>query len=124
MARTTYVLRPHPETGELRLVNINDLHEDPPSPGLTVIGDAHYQGLQALDGTAIDSRTKHRQYMKHNNLTVADDFKESWQKFDKERQIDIAAGKFGMSGMDKSRRSDIVESIQQLKHQTRRDRRR
>jgi hypothetical protein len=30
------------------------------------------------DGSVINSRRKHRDYMRRNNLTTADDFKKSW----------------------------------------------
>lgn len=49
-------------------------------------GDRHYDGLRATDGTDISTRTKHREYMKRNNLTVADDFKNTWAKAQKERE--------------------------------------
>ena len=49
-------------------------------------GDRHYDGLRAPDGTDISSRTKHREYMKANNLTVMDDFKGTWAKAQKERE--------------------------------------
>lgn len=49
-------------------------------------GDRHYDGLVAPDGTDISTRTKHRQYMKDHGLSLADDFKETWRKAEKERQ--------------------------------------
>lgn len=36
--------------------------------------DRSYDGLRATDGTDISSRSKHREYMKVNNLTTLDDF--------------------------------------------------
>jgi putative FmdB family regulatory protein len=48
-------------------------------------GDRHYDGLRASDGTDISSRSKHREYMKRNGLTTADDFKGAWAKAEKER---------------------------------------
>src|SRR5260370_1357897 len=41
---------------------------------------------RATDGAAIDSRTKHKRYMKERGLTTADDFKESWAAAEKERE--------------------------------------
>ncbi len=49
-------------------------------------GDRHYDGLQASDGTPIDTRTKHREYMKRNGLTIADDYKGEWAKAEKDRR--------------------------------------
>lgn len=50
-------------------------------------GDRHYDGLQATDGTPIDSRTKHRQYMKDKGLTVMDDFKNTWKDAARDREL-------------------------------------
>lgn len=49
-------------------------------------GDRHYDGLKATDGTDISTRTKHREYMKANGLTMDSDFKETWAKAAKERE--------------------------------------
>lgn len=58
-------------------------------PGLAssnaLAGDRHYDGLRAPDGTDISTRTKHREYMKANNLTLTDDFKGTWNKQLKDR---------------------------------------
>lgn len=50
-------------------------------------GDRHYDGLRATDGTPIDSRTKHRQYMKDKGLTMATDYRETWKKAAQEREL-------------------------------------
>lgn len=47
-------------------------------PGLTIIGDGHYDGLRAPDGSDISTRSKHQAYMKRTGLTTADDFKSNW----------------------------------------------
>ena len=44
-----------------------------------------YGHITATDGTDLSSRTKHREYMRRNNLTIADDFKETWARAEKER---------------------------------------
>lgn len=49
-------------------------------------GDRHYDGLVATDGTLINSRSKHREYMKRNGLTIADDYKGEWAKAERERR--------------------------------------
>lgn len=49
-------------------------------------GDRHYDGLQATDGTDISTRTKHREYMKRNGLTMESDFTQTWAKAAEERQ--------------------------------------
>lgn len=49
-------------------------------------GDRSYDGLKATDGTDISSRTKHREYMKANNLATVDDFKQTWAKAQEQRE--------------------------------------
>lgn len=66
-------------------------------------GDRHYDGLVATDGTLINSRSKHRQYMKDNNLTIANDFKSEWAQAAKEREPHFTGGR-----NDKKRR-EILE---------------
>lgn len=41
--------------------------------------------FKAADGTIIDSKRKHREYMKRNNLATTDDFKGTWAKAAQER---------------------------------------
>ena len=53
----------------------------------TLAGDRHYDGLRAQDGTDISSRSKHREYMKRHGLTTADDYKDSWAKAERQREI-------------------------------------
>lgn len=50
-------------------------------------GDRHYDGLAATDGTLINSRTKHRQYMKEKGYTLASDFKETWAAAARDREL-------------------------------------
>lgn len=66
-----------------------------------VVGDSHYDNLRAPDGTPINSRTKHRDYMKRHGLTTADDFKGTWERAAKERE----------SSYDPSRRHDIGRAV-------------
>lgn len=48
-------------------------------------GDRHYDGLRATDGTPIDSRSKHREYMRRHGLTTTDDYTDTWKRAEKER---------------------------------------
>jgi hypothetical protein len=50
-----------------------------------VVGDSHYDGLRATDGTDVSSRTKHRNYMKANGLALASDYTETWAQAERER---------------------------------------
>lgn len=44
-----------------------------------------YGNLQATDGTDISSRRKHREYMAHNGLAMAEDYTDTWAKARAER---------------------------------------
>ena len=52
---------------------------DPIDSGI-LWGDRGYEGLRTTDGVAIDTRTKHREYMRANGLTTMDDFKGTWEQ--------------------------------------------
>lgn len=70
-------------------------------------GDRSYDGLRATDGTDISSRTKHREYMKRNNLTTMDDFQNTWAKAQESRErLFTQGGTF--------RREDVARAIEQL----------
>jgi hypothetical protein len=69
--------------------------------------ERHYEGLRASDGTPIDTRAKHRAYMKAHNLTTIDDYTQTWQ-----REAEARAGR--LAGDDPARAHDIVEAIHKL----------
>lgn len=77
------------------------------APGLAMVGEAHYEGLRAQDGTDISSRAKHRAYMKANNLTTIDDFTNTWAKQRREAQD-------RQDGVDPTRAADIAQAIEKL----------
>lgn len=71
---------------------------------VAIFGDAHYAGIRSpIDGTIIDSRTKHRQYMKDNGLAMYDDFKDTWAAEQKRRDA-VRSGHF-----DTKARKEIIE---------------
>jgi hypothetical protein len=71
-------------------------------------GDRHYDGQRTTDGVDISSRTKHREYMKRNNLTTVDDYGAGhWQKAAEQRER-IARG------VDPHRKHEIARVIAQL----------
>lgn len=72
-------------------------------------GDRSYDGLRATDGTDISTRSKHREYMKANNLTTVDDFQNSWAKAQEQR------AKYVQQGGTFSRR-DVERAIHQLQN--------
>lgn len=71
--------------------------------------DRHYDGMRATDGSDISSRRKHREYMKRNNLTTTDDFKDTWAKAQQEREAYRERG-------GTIRRQDVLAAIQKLQH--------
>lgn len=72
-------------------------------------GDSSYEGMRATDGTDISSRSKHREYMRANNLTTVDDFKDTWAKAQEQRE------RYYKQGGTFSRR-DIERAIHQLQN--------
>lgn len=69
--------------------------------------DRSYDGLQATDGSDISSRSKHREYMRINGLTTADDYKDTWAAAQKAREQYMTRG-------GSVRRQDIERAIYQL----------
>lgn len=68
--------------------------------------DRYLDGARAPDGTDISTRKKHREYMKKNNLTTADDFTETWKQKQKEREA------FFKGDWDRDQRKrDIADAI-------------
>ena len=71
--------------------------------------DGHYDGLRATDGTPIDSRAKHREYMARHGLTTADDFKGAWAKAAQRRAEALTNG-----GDHGARREAVERAIHRL----------
>jgi len=78
-----------------------------PGSAPVFVGEAHYAGMRASDGTDISSRAKHRAYMREHNLTTMDDFNGQWQRQARERQERL-------QGDDTTRRADIAAAVEQL----------
>jgi hypothetical protein len=73
--------------------------------------DRIYSGtpFKTPDGTVIDSRKKHRDYMRRNNLTTMDDFKGDWDRAAKRRE-DVYTGRH-----DKAvRREAVARAMEKL----------
>jgi len=66
--------------------------------------DRLYSGspFVGADGTVIDSKRKHRDYMRRNGLTTADDFTKTWDGARSERD------KFYTEGTDRRERKEQV----------------
>ncbi len=69
-----------------------------------LISEKHYDGMRATDGTDISTRAKHREYMRRNNLTTIDDFKEEWANAPRKRELE----------QQKERRESVERAIHQL----------
>ena len=100
------------------MVEVSVTYEAPSRTDGALWNDRHYDGLKATDGTDISSRTKHREYMKRNGLTTADDFTNQWKK-DAQKRADYYQGKGGGAVS----RDDIGRAIHQLESQPKKRRR-
>lgn len=100
------------------LVEVSTDYDQPARNDGSLWNDRHYENLQATDGTDISSRAKHREYMKRNGLTTADDFKQEWAKAEKRRD-EYRTGK----GHGAVTRDDIGRAIHQLESSQRQRRR-
>jgi hypothetical protein len=69
--------------------------------------------FKAHDGTVIDSRKKHREYMKRHELTTIDDYTGTWQKAQSERE---AFYKGEHQGVRRERKEDIARIIHTLEN--------
>lgn len=92
------------------LIEVSDDYTAPVRVDSGVLwGDRSYDGMRATDGTDISTRTKHREYMKANGLTTADDFKETWAKAQESRErYRTQGGSF--------RKSDIERAIHHIQN--------
>ena len=72
-------------------------------------GDRSYDGLQTTDGVDIDTRTKHREYMRANGLTTMDDFKGAWEQAEVRRTAYRTSGEGGAVTKE-----DVARAIDQL----------
>lgn len=77
--------------------------------GIPIVNDMHYSAnpFVAHDGTVIDSKRKHAEYMKRHSLTTVDDFTSQWRR-DAIRRADVYEGRH-----DKAERArDIARAVE------------
>ena len=104
MTRRRYIQDRH--TGELIEVT-SDYQAPLRNDAGALWGDRHYDGARATDGTDISTRSKHREYMRANNVTTVDDFKDTWAKAREQRErLYTQGGTFS--------RRDVERAIHQL----------
>lgn len=110
--RRTYVHRPgHPKANDCGMVSVADLGEEDPQPRLQIVTDSHYLGARSpIDGTPLESRRAHREYMRANGLVLADDMKGTWAAQAKERAEFLSTGK--TPGVDWGQR--LADTYEQL----------
>lgn len=106
MTRRRYIQDRH--TGELIEVT-SDYQAPLRNDSGALWGDRHYDGARASDGTDISTRSKHREYMRLNNVTTVDDFKDTWAKAREQRErLYTQGGTFS--------RRDVERAIHQLQN--------
>lgn len=106
MTRRRYIQDRH--TGELIEVT-SDYQAPMRNDAGALWGDRHYDGARATDGTDISTRSKHREYMRMNNVTTVDDFKDTWAKAREQRErLYTQGGTFS--------RRDVERAIHQLQN--------
>lgn len=69
-----------------------------------------YGHLTATDGTPLDTRRKHREYLEHHGLALADDYKETWEKASQRRK-DFYAGRHAHEGLKEA----IGRAVEQVR---------
>lgn len=74
-----------------------------PTPRTELMTGSCYEGARATDGTRIDTRRRHTDYMRQHNLAMADDFKGTWESAKKDRER-IRTGAF-----DREARRDAIQ---------------
>lgn len=79
-----WVYKPgHPRANERGFVAYEDLgvQEESLAINAPIVTDRFYENTKSpVDGSDIGSRRKHRDHMKRYNLTIASDFKGTWEK--------------------------------------------
>ena len=71
--------------------------------------DRNYENLSLQDGTVVNSRRQHREYMAARGLTITADYKETWAKQAKEREA-IRSGAHDTA----SRREAVGRAVYEL----------
>lgn len=107
MSRRRY--RYNPETKAVEEVGADWTDAERRAPVATE--ELTYGGMRATDGTRIDSKKRHREYMKQNGLAMASDYTEAHAKAAQQRE-NFFAGKHDHKGLKEAigRAYDAVRS--------------
>jgi hypothetical protein len=86
-----------------------------------VLAGRFYENTRATDGTDIGTRKRHREYMRRNNLTTADDFSKTWAKEAAQRKALAESARSGKPiGMDRrARREEVGRAVYELERKSR-----
>lgn len=103
------------EAGELVLVEAGSDYRPDLRDGHCRSEAEIYGNCVATDGADLSSRRRHREYMERNGLTVASDYKQSWETAHNERKK-VFAGDWDNEG----RRQDVVRAFEQAEKRSRR----
>lgn len=74
MSRRRFIFRPDPDTGEVVSVEVTRDWSDAETRAPVATEGIAYSNLRATDGTPIDSRAKHREYMRAHGVALQSDF--------------------------------------------------
>lgn len=82
-----------------------------PTPKVFFHTDAPYDGLRATDGTRLDTRHRHEQYMKDHGLALYEDYKETFARSQEERERD----RMNLGPRDETLKDDIHEAYNMVR---------
>jgi hypothetical protein len=110
------------DEAQQKFVPAGEYVEPPRALDAPILSGRFYESTKATDGTDIGSRTKHREYMKQNNLTVADDFKQQWQGQETKRQEFFQGGDHKERQARREQIERAIHDVQSGKKPPRRER--
>ena len=112
MSRTTYWW--NPTTKQLEDIST----QGEPEPRLQLMTGGFYEGLQATDGTPIDTRARYHAYLKQTGAAAPGDFVETLAQKKAEREAFFKEG--GDWRMKKDRMEDVRQAAYEVRQRGRR----
>jgi hypothetical protein len=97
------------------VVEIAPDFDDAPRRAQTATEELTYGNLVATDGTVLDTRKKHREYMKAHGVSPTSDWSETWARAAKER-AEVLTGEAAR----RERASDLARTYHELSTRKRR----
>jgi hypothetical protein len=97
-------------------IEVTEEWKDPAiGPALRSEAEVYGTLTPSTDGVDISTKRRHHEYMRRNNLTVAEDFKGTWEKAAKEREAFL-------KGESQAVRRDAREDVGRALYEARRKR--